>query len=86
MAVQVDLSQESSIPRMVEEVSNRLGPVNILSNDAAFNKPITFNYIEKVTHDDWRKILSVNLDGPFLCCRTIAPTMKKNGSGRFLPS
>ena len=63
---------------------NRLGPIDILVNDAAYNKPIPFNDLEKLNYEDWTKILSVNLDGPFLCSKAVAPIMKEIGSGRII--
>ena len=34
--------------------------------------------------DEWRKVLRINLDGPFICCKAIAPSMIKQGYGRIV--
>ena len=33
---------------------------------------------------EWRKVMSINLDGPFICCKAIAPAMISQGYGRIL--
>src|ERR1019366_2431577 len=34
--------------------------------------------------DEWCKVLRINLDGPFICCKAIAPTMISQGYGRIV--
>ena len=34
--------------------------------------------------DEWRKVLRINLDGPFICCKAIVPTMIKQNYGRIV--
>ncbi len=34
--------------------------------------------------DEWRKVLRINLDGPFICCKAIVPTMVKQKYGRIV--
>ena len=34
--------------------------------------------------DEWRKVMRINLDGPFLCCKAVVPTMIKQNYGRII--
>src|SRR6202021_3652086 len=34
--------------------------------------------------DEWRKVLRINLDGPFICCKAIVPSMLKQKYGRIV--
>lgn len=35
-------------------------------------------------YDEWRKVMRINLDGPFICCKAIVPTMIKQNYGRII--
>ena len=84
IAVQCDLTSASSIQEMVDGVIAHFGRVDILVNDAAYNKWIPFDDLDALTLEEWDKILSVNLRGPMLCIKAVAPTMKKQGEGRVI--
>ena len=64
-----------------QEVSSRLGKVQILINNAGVNvrKPIT-----DFTLDEWNFVLGTNLTAVFLMCRSFVPHMKGTGYGRIL--
>lgn len=76
--VPADVSSESDVKRMVEQVVAHWGRLDILVNNAGI-------YIQgDVTQtglDDWNRIMAVNLTGAFLCTRYAVPAMLKNGGG-----
>ena len=84
ISVQVDLSERDSIKSMIDEVMRAFGRIDILVNDAAYTKWIPWPQIEELHLEDWTKILNVNLTGPFLCIKGVAPIMRKQGSGRII--
>jgi 3-oxoacyl-[acyl-carrier protein] reductase len=58
--------------------------VDILVNDAAYNKWIPFRDLDAMTYEEWTKILDVNLTGPMLCIKAVAPMMRHQGGGRIV--
>jgi len=40
--------------------------------------------VEELTQDDWHRVLTFNLEGTFLFCHTVAPVMKRQGSGKVV--
>ena len=61
-----------------------MAALDILVNDAAYNKWIPFNDLEALTYEEWQKILDVNLTGPMLCIKAVAPIMQRQGAGRIV--
>ncbi|MEM9360058.1 MAG: SDR family NAD(P)-dependent oxidoreductase [Pseudomonadota bacterium] len=80
-AIQCDVSQEGDVRRMVDEVVGSFGRLDILINDAAYNKSIPYKDLDDLTLDVWDKILSVNLTGPMMLCKAVAPIMERQGAG-----
>lgn len=76
-----DVTDEQSIARLQNEVSEQLGVVQILINNAGIN--IRKNLIE-FSLAEWRSILDTNLTSVFLMCRAFVPAMKGTGYGRIL--
>ena len=83
-AFQCDVSQESDVQRVVDEVVQSFGSLDILVNDAAFNKAIPYKNLDELTLEVWEKILSVNLTGPMMLCKAVAPIMERQGTGRIV--
>jgi 3-oxoacyl-[acyl-carrier protein] reductase len=79
-----DVTSEAQVQRLVDDVVKRFGRLDILINDAAYNKAIPFPDLDNLTHEVWSKIIDVNLTGPMLCCKAVAPVMKAQGRGRIV--
>ena len=69
---------------MVNDVVAQFGRLDILVNDAAYNKSIPYQDLDALTYEEWTKILDVNLNGPMLCCKAVAPVMARQGQGRIV--
>jgi NAD(P)-dependent dehydrogenase (short-subunit alcohol dehydrogenase family) len=79
-----DVSDPSSVKEMVEEVVSEFGEINILHNNAACksdNLDAFFAPFEEYTLDQWREIMSVNIDGMFLVAQAVGNQMIKQGKG-----
>ena len=72
-----DVSNEQQVRRTVDETMNRFGRVDVVVNNAG---RMAFEPIEKLTGDDWWKILSVDLLGAFYFVREAFRTMKPGGA------
>jgi NAD(P)-dependent dehydrogenase (short-subunit alcohol dehydrogenase family) len=79
-----DVTQPAQVARLVDQVGKRFGRIDILINDAAYNKSIPFDDLDRMTVEEWSKIIDVNLTGPFHCIKAVAPVMKKQGRGRIV--
>jgi NAD(P)-dependent dehydrogenase (short-subunit alcohol dehydrogenase family) len=56
----------------------------MLVNDAAYNKWIAFQDLDAMTYEEWQKGLDVNLTGPMLYSKAVAPIMRQQGYGRMV--
>ena len=79
-----DITDPAAVTRLVEQVTTRFGRLDILVNDAAFNKAIPFGDLDDLTEAVWEKIMAVNLTGPMRLTKAVAPVMKAQGSGRIV--
>jgi 3-oxoacyl-[acyl-carrier protein] reductase len=84
IAVGADVRRPEAIQGMVDKVQEEFGRIDILINDAAYNKWIPFSQLEELHLEDWGAILDVNLTAPFLCSKAVAPIMRRNGQGRIV--
>ena len=69
---------------LVGDVAGRFGRLDILVNDAAYNKAIPFTDLDNLTIEVWDKIMAVNLTGPMRLTKAVAPVMKAQGRGRIV--
>ncbi len=76
-----DITDEAAVERMVERVAEVFGRVDILVNNAANRREAPFT---EITLADWRDILSIVLDGAFLCSRAVVPLMLRQGRGAII--
>jgi 3-oxoacyl-[acyl-carrier protein] reductase len=83
-AFQCDLTRPEQIHRLVDAVVKRFGKLDILINDAAYNKAIPFKDLDGLTTEEWSKIIDVNLTGPMHAIKAVAPVMAQQGRGRIV--
>jgi pyridoxal 4-dehydrogenase len=76
-----DVSDEAHVNAMVTAAIDRFGKIDVLVNDAAI---VPFVPWEELDFAQWRRIMSVNLDGVFLTCHAVYPHMKAAGYGRIV--
>jgi 3-oxoacyl-[acyl-carrier protein] reductase len=79
-----DVTAPDEITALYDTVLARFGRIDVLVNNAAFNQSVPFTDLEGLTPELWEQILNANTTGPFLCCRAIAPIMKRQGNGRIV--
>lgn len=84
LGVSADVADAASVERMAETVSRTFGRIDVLVNNAADTgggRAVAFDAIAEV---DWDRVMAVNVKGMWLCCRAVAPTMKRQGKGRII--
>jgi len=81
IALHVDVSDEASTQAMADATVEKWGRIDILLNNAGvfFDLEQTNNSLEYL-----RKILDVNMIGPWLCTRAVLPTMRAQGKGKII--
>lgn len=81
IALRTDVTQSASVKDAVEQAQARLGPLDVLVNNAGINvfcDPLT------MTDDDWRRCFAVDLDGVWNGCRAVLPGMVERGRGSIV--
>lgn len=79
-----DITDGAAIEALIGAVTGRFGRLDILVNDAAYNKSIRFTDLDSLTMEQWDKIMAVNLTGPMRLTKAVAPVMKAQGRGRIV--
>jgi 3-oxoacyl-[acyl-carrier protein] reductase len=79
-----DITDGAAVERLVAQVTGQFGRLDILVNDAAYNKAIPFPDLDGLTMEEWDRILDVNLTGPMRLIKAVAPVMKAQGGGRIV--
>ncbi|MDG1737795.1 MAG: SDR family oxidoreductase [Paracoccaceae bacterium] len=81
ICIQTDVSEPDSIKNMHDKAVAAFGVVDVLVNNAGiavFHEPL------ESTMEDWRKCMSVDLEGVWHCCRQVLPDMLKKGEGAII--
>jgi NAD(P)-dependent dehydrogenase (short-subunit alcohol dehydrogenase family) len=81
MAVKCDVSSEESVAAMAKQVQSKFNHVDIVVNCAGIFPQKNFS---EMTFADWRKVMSINLDGTFLVTATFVPGMRARKWGRVV--
>jgi len=76
-----DVARSEEPPAAVREVEQRLGPVNILVNNAGI---LSISTAESISEPEWDRVIQTNLKGPFLMSRAVLPSMRRAGGGSIV--
>lgn len=82
ICVQVDVADFASVGRAAETTFQTFGKIDILINNAGINGPVAPVWDYPI--DAWNKVIDVDLNGVFYCCRAIVPHMRAQRSGRIV--
>jgi 3-oxoacyl-[acyl-carrier protein] reductase len=78
----VDVTDLDSIDRALQKTLASLGKIDVLVNNAGIAGP-TVPVVEYPIAD-WKRVIDIDLNGPFYCCRAVVPHMVKAGYGRIV--
>ena len=76
-----DVSDAASWTALVQELTERFGPVSVLANNAGI---LRFGDVEGMPPEDFDLVVDVNMRGCFLGMQAVARTMRKNGGGSII--
>ena len=77
----IDVSDPESVKTAVDKITEELGPVTILVNNAGITRD---NLFLRMSDDEWNSVLNVNLNGAFNCTKAVIRQMTKNKWGRIV--
>ncbi|MGH8517625.1 MAG: SDR family NAD(P)-dependent oxidoreductase, partial [Panacagrimonas sp.] len=72
----------NAIVRGTKSALDRFGKIDVLINNAGIAGPSM--PVVDYPVDEWRRVIDVDLTGPFLCCRAVVPHMTRAGYGRIV--
>ena len=81
LPVPCDISKNSDVKEMVDQVLKAFGRIDVLVNNAGIIRRGT---IETVTEEDWDRVIAINLKGTFNCCKAVVAPMKRQGGGSIV--
>src|SRR5688500_9613666 len=76
-----DVAEPAEVQAMVDAVMERFGRLDILVLNAALREHVHF---EEISFEDWRRVLSTNLDSAFVFTKACLPALKKAEDGRIV--
>lgn len=79
--VRADVREEDQVARAFAEIMKKFGRVDVLVNNAGISR---HKPLEEMTLELFEEVMKTNVTGIFLCCRAVAPIMKKQGRGKIV--
>ena len=80
--IEVDVSDPDAVEAALHETRKSAGAIDILVNNAGISGPNMPTWEYGI--EDWRRVIDIDLTGPFLVSRTVVPLMREAGYGRIV--
>jgi 2-hydroxycyclohexanecarboxyl-CoA dehydrogenase len=81
VGLRADVTSKESVEAMVGEVMDRFGRVDVLVNNAGWDKVEPFL---KSNESDWERVIAINLYGTLHCCKAVLPVMVEQEYGKVV--
>src|SRR5947207_2783599 len=78
LAMECDVTRARDVDRAVKGTVERFGRVNVLVNNAG---TLHVSTVEGISEEEWDRVMTVNVKGPFLMSRAVLPEFRKCGGG-----
>lgn len=81
LLIRCDISDETAVAKMIDEIAERYNALDVLVNNAGCTFPVPHKNFDEMTSDKWDRILDVNLKGTFFVTRAATPMLRSSGQG-----
>jgi len=81
LTVKTDISSEESTLQLYHQIKDKWNAVDIIINNAGW---FPFLEFDKISYADWRKVMSINLDGGFLIIKSLLSLLKHSAAARII--
>ena len=78
----VDVTRQDSVEEAARATVADSGSIDVLINSAGITGPNKL--LTDYTFEEWRRVMAINLDGTYLCCRAVVPLMQPDENGRIV--
>jgi NAD(P)-dependent dehydrogenase (short-subunit alcohol dehydrogenase family) len=78
LPIACDVADAAGVAQALASVAQKFGRLDALVNNAGI---AVFKPILDLTHEEWSRVMAVNLTGPFLCTQAAVPLMRDSGGG-----
>jgi NAD(P)-dependent dehydrogenase (short-subunit alcohol dehydrogenase family) len=82
ISIKADVSEPKDIDKVVDRTIEQFGKIDILMNNAGIVGPVSPIFM--VDEEDWNEVMNINLRGPYLFSKAVAPYMLKQGRGKII--
>ncbi|QIK70888.1 gluconate 5-dehydrogenase [Erysipelothrix sp. HDW6C] len=76
-----DVTNEAQVQAMIKQIETEVGVVDILVNNAGIIKRIP---MIEMSVEDWRQVIDIDLNGPFIMSKAVLPSMIAKGHGKII--
>ena len=76
-----DVTNEEQVIELVKKIEEEVGVIDILVNNAGIIKRIPMH---EMSAEDFRRVIDIDLNGPFICSKAVIPSMIKKGHGKII--
>lgn len=83
-SMQFDVSDENEVKKLVAQTIERFGKIDILVNNAALYAAVEEQKFTEIDTEVWDKVMAVNVRGPFLMAKHVAPHMIERKYGKII--
>lgn len=84
LGLQVDVVSEDDVSRMAQACQAEFGGIDVLVNNAGLFTTLALKPFEKITNQEWLRVMEVNTLGPFNCAKAVLPALRQSGRGRLV--
>lgn len=81
IALECDVTRSAQVERTVEETAKRFGKLNVLVNNAGM---VHVSTVDSISEEEWDRVMTVNVKGPFLMSRAVLKEFRKAGGGAIV--
>ena len=82
LAVEVDVTDAAAVDAAAQRTVDAFGKIDILVNNAGIAGPSLKSW--EYPLDEWQRVMDIDLNGVFYCCRSVVPRMRERNYGRIV--